>query len=631
MDRSFSVDRRGLLRLAGLAGVAGVAGLAGCGVASRGGVVVDGAGPSAGTGAARRMSPPLGPENPTKPEIMVENFLSQAAGDPADTKEALQRWKSYMTADLAGNKRWDNESRVTVVWVNPEPVPSEGAVNDRLLTYDMVPLGRLDKNGWLAPTDDPPAKVTFTVTTQRSREVGVDSKQTLFIKAIENAPPGMLLSTNGLAAYFDYRHLYFWDKSGRFLIPDGRYLPGEWTLESAPRQKKMVDWLLAGPAPWLESAVQSLPNDMKISDNPAKGGPNQLVLNFGGMPTGFDLKKLISQLTWTLLPECQVLGGSREVSPIVIKADSVEKKVDNPTYLDDNPAQTKVQAPRSQQAFAIDERRVLRRVRNIGATEDLPIPLLTGEQNRDVEWAAFGLERGSAGAKSIAVVTKDAKDHTGLVVGTGAKLEPIAALAGKRMSQPVFVDEDSLFILANERLYHVRVGTRGAAATNVTATAFSIAPDGRRIAYIHGRRLTVASMVRSSDGTFTINISAARDVPTIFANLYGVAFTAEGWLAVCGTYADQTRVVEISLDGAMVGNPSHAPTLSGWLPGILATADVTSLTASIDGPAGAGPTRRIFVTANGFSRDATSVFSELDNDILGEPRPTKHPTNAFFL
>ena len=79
MNRDGSMNRRDLLRLAGLASLAG---LAGCGVASRGGVIVDGPGPSAGTGGGPRKSPPLSHETQTAPKELVLNFLHQAAGDP---------------------------------------------------------------------------------------------------------------------------------------------------------------------------------------------------------------------------------------------------------------------------------------------------------------------------------------------------------------------------------------------------------------------------------------------------------------------------------------------------------------------------------------------------------------------
>jgi hypothetical protein len=95
---------------------------------------------------------------------------------------------------------------------------------------------------------------------------------------------------------------------------------------------------------------------------------------------------------------------------------------------------------------------------------------------------------------------------------------------------------------------------------------------------------------------------------------------------VSGTYGDQARVVEMSLDGAMMG-PS---TREGWLSGDLGTPVVTSLTASMDSPTGLGSSRRIFITSNGLAKDATSAFSSLAPAVIGEP-PGKLPVNAFFM
>src|SRR5262249_34826812 len=106
--------------------------------------------------------------------------------------------------------------------------------------------------------------------------------------------------------------------------------------------------------------------------------------------------------------------------------------------------------------------------------------------------------------------------------------------------------------------------------------------------------------------------------------------TGEGWLAVSGTYQDQTRVVEITLDGAMVGSQLHGSGEFGWLAGEVLTPDVASLTASLDDPLGIGPSRRIFLTANGQSRDATAGFLPLSTEDVGAPA-AKSPINAFFL
>lgn len=630
MDRR--MDRRSLLRLAGLAGVAGAAGLSGCGVASRGGVVVDGPGPSAGTGGSRAGSPLLPRGAAPDPESLVTNFLNQAAGDPANTKPALDRWKNYLTDDFRQDPRWGSANGITVVWLKfverQEVAGAQGA--EFKLIYDMVPLGRLDKYGALIPGSESAARqVTFTVTTHRNIHVPDDQikppDQTFYIKNIVGAPDGLLLSTTGLATYFDYRTLYFWDRSGHFLVPDGRYAPKEW--EEPTREKKLVEWLLAGPSAWLSGAVQILPDGVSMLDQPAKVGPNKLAVNFTGNTADLSLPKLASQLTWTLLPECRDLGGERDASPIIIKIDSVEKKTPDVRYLADNPTAVRVVAAHYQQAFAIDQQRV-RRVRNADENDNTPVPLLSDEQNRDVEWAAYGTNRASGVVDKVALVTRDSKGHTALVIGLGQrpKLAAIAKLAGKEMGQPAFVDDDSLFVIADGHLHSVRVTTRDA-VQKIKATAFSVAADGRRLAYVQGGRLYLATLTRT-DTAYTVG--GPRPVPVILSNLNGVAFTAEGWLAISGTYAGQTRVVEITLDGALVGNPHHRSTDFGWLEGEVLTPVVTSLTASLDDPAGFRPSRRIFLTANDRSRDATSQFVTLATEVLGEPAGIL-PTNAFFL
>lgn len=67
---------------------------------------------------------------------------------------------------------------------------------------------------------------------------------------ISSAPPGTVLTPNGFALAFDEFPLYFYDPSFRFLVADPRWFPV--TRRVAER---IVDELLAGPAPWLGSGV----------------------------------------------------------------------------------------------------------------------------------------------------------------------------------------------------------------------------------------------------------------------------------------------------------------------------------------------------------------------------------------
>lgn len=620
------MDRRTLLRLAGLAGVAG---LSGCGVASRGGVVVDGPGPSAGTGGGQPRTELLPRSAANSPEALVANFLNQPAGDPSNAKAALSRWTSYMTDEFRADPKWDNESRITVVWLrrNRQAEEAPGAQGTAFnVFYDLVPLGVLDKQGLVTQENlGGRREVTFTVSSKSNRsapDAQIKPDQ-YYIQNIVGAPPGMLLSTNGLASYFTYRNLYFW--SGNMLVPDGRYVPNEW--EEPTREKKLVEWLLDGPAPWLAGVVQSLPDGTTMPDIPGKMGPNKLALNFSGSGLADqDLGRLTSQLTWTLLSECQALGGDRSISPIVIKVDSIEKKTGDVHYLADNPTAVKAGAANYQQAYVIEGGRI-RRLRGVGDGRDLPVPLLAEDENQNIEWAAFGTDRRTGDATRFALVTRDRQGRSALLVGGRDKNPaPVSDLAGRKMTQPVFVDDDRLLVIAGDHLYEVRLSTRQA-AKKFQASAFSVAADGRRIAYIQRGRLYVGTMTNDNGLAFP----NAKPVPVILSTIAGVAWTGESWLAVSGTYNELTRVVEISLDGAMVGNQIHGIPVNGWLDGDPQTTEITSLAASLDDPLGKGPNRRILLTANGLARDVTSQFAPVEQaDVIGAA-PGAKPVNGFFL
>jgi hypothetical protein len=644
------MDRRQLLRLAALAGVSG---LAGCGVASRDGIVVDGPGPSAGTAGRRSDRKPPERNGKDGPGVLVRGYLSQAAGDPTDLASAVKRCKSFMTPQL--QSVWDPGKAITVVWFDPEVLAEQTTAEGADYTIDlpMTPLGILRKDGTIAPPASSSAQttVTFTVTSPKQDDVTPLKKDSvtslkqedLFISKIKNAPGGMLLSTDALATYYTYRNLYFWDSSGTCLVPDGRYVPNEW--EKATVEKHLVEWLLAGPADWLAQAVEQLPENISVNDNPGEVD-QRLVVNLSQQADKVDLGRLVSQLTWTLLPEASGISAASDNSPITVKIESTVKKSGGP-YLSDNvtAAQAKLE---SLEAFALVDHRV-RRVR-VGneAINDRRVPL-TAEQNKDLEWAAFCRDRTSEGISAVAVVRKE-KDgrHQQLLIGsvngegTASELR-LSGLICRQMLRPVFVDSENVLVVGDGKLYHIRRRTGDARRVTISGSsarsniiAFSVPPEGRRIALVTSAGLWVAAMWPT--GTRLI-VGQPRLVPTVLTRLTGVAFSAENWLAVSGVYGDEPRIVEITLDGATKGDATtttakgDSTTTAAWLVRGRGKPQITSLTAFPEDPRGLGSTKRIYYTANNQAYDATSSSSGLTQEVAGEPAvPSRHfATNAFFL
>jgi hypothetical protein len=113
-------------------------------------------------------------------------------------------------------------------------------------------------------------------------------------------------------------------------------------------------------------------------------------------------------------------------------------------------------------------------------------------------------------------------------------------------------------ITVNNRLYSF--GADGSAAQPVgqqtgdpgAITAFSVAPDGHRIALVAGGKLYRAVLTVGGDGV-VLSSPDQIQVPGLRA-ISAVAWSSEGWLVVSGVRNDSDRVAiaDVSIDGAQL-------------------------------------------------------------------------------
>jgi hypothetical protein len=409
-------------------------------------------------------------------------------------------------------------------------------------------------------------------------------------------------------------------------------VPKEW--EAVDVRRKVIEWLTQSVRPWLLPAVHQLPAGISLVDNPGPAGQN-LVVNLHDIGNE-DLERLVAQLTWTLYPEVQNLMTGRDSSPILLKVDSTEKKTKG-RFLDANiiAARPNQDEPRR---FAIVDRHV-RRLQG-SSRDETPPPLLDVNtenkevDNKDVEWAAYSRERGSTKADVVALARRQRNGRLKLFLGPKNKqsteIVGVQNLSAITMLQPEFADSENLVVVADGVLHLVRRSNATAQAVpNINGVkAFSVAPEGRRIAFIKGDRLYLAAF-SASKGMLTGVPGQILQIPMILTGLTGVAFTAEDWLAVSGSYAGVPRVVEISLDGGLVGSASPTdPWLWVGTPGD----KITSLTAYPDGPNEPVHTKRVYATVNNEARDLTSSGNPLTGEVAGAAVPAgTYAVNPFFL
>jgi hypothetical protein len=629
------MDRRLFLRAAAAGSLAG---LAGCSIASRNEVVVDGPGGPAGTAHNSNTVEPLKRELAADAEALLYGLFSQAAGDLSDPQETLRRWNDYL---ITGHELHTN-TEVTVVWCDFD-AKEELKVDATTTQYTvrMVTLGQLDDQYRLKPNDTvEESKLVVVIGLAPLDDTSKDQSKpdrTLWVRDVYYAgkgktrrPATMLLSSEALFKYFEYRNVYYWERGLTYLVPDARYVPNAW--ENPTRLKKMVEWSLTAPADWLAPAVESLaPKQIKVIGNPTVNG-QRLVVNLTGDAVNADLGRLVSQLTWTLRSEVSDISADPENSPITINVESTEKQVGG-RYNRDNVTAMRTADPTEIEAFAILDGTVQRIA---GARPQSGPPPLIDKLNKNVEWAAYcrgvNVQRGDL---AMAVIQRSGSTWQ-LFSGSKDRGPAVEVKAGLghpgSMLQPAFIDSSNLLVVADGTLYWVATATARAQSLQLKGiAAFGVSPEGRRIAYIQNGALFVGSLRVTAT---SVSIGAARRIQTILSNLTGVAFTAEDWLAVSGERDDRVRVVELSLDGGLVG--THAPD-DTWVGGTETRlpAAITSLTAYPDNPLEIISTKRIYVTvgsgASGMALSATSKFESLTDELLAKKSGEKLPAGKFAI
>lgn len=638
------MDRRHLLRAAALGTAAG---LAGCGVASRNGVVVDGPGPPVGKGSTTPKREPLSRSVASDPKSLLQGLFSQAAWDLNDPNPALVRWRSYFVTSSDATQGVN--TTVTVVFCDFDKVRTLLQQGEQTtLVLPVVPLGVLGADGRVTPNVSSSAyELTFLIgpaaTDPKSKndkslyvlDMYIDDGRTADHKT-KRRPKTMLLSSDALGSYYEYRNVYFWEKGLTCLVPDGRYVPTAW--EDADRRKRLAEWVFGDPPAWLRGAVDLPAPNVKVLDIPS--APSQrLVVNLSADVTKKGtLDRVVSQLTWTLLPEISHITSDLENSPVTLKIESNERRIEHP-YAADNATGVRTRNAQAIEAFAILEGKVVRLQRSFDRSPDLPGLLKSSPEfiNTAVQWAALARNANATSVEAAAVVRTQSgrpRLYLGPPRADVVALSEIDLPAATTMLQPAFLDSLNLLVVADGQLYNVR--RTGGKVTDLElggVQAFAVPPDGRRIAYISGGKLFVRSLLVNAAGVALG--TPVRQLRAVLTDLTGVAFTAENWLAVSGSYDGKIRVVEMSIDGGRVGAD---PDISQrWLGGGKDVAQpITSLTAYPDSAYPSNTTtKRVYATtgekAAAKAVNATSNFDPLTTELVVPAPSGESAVHPFFL
>jgi hypothetical protein len=588
------VRRRAVL----VAGLVSVLLAAGCGVPDNSGVRVDGppdgSGVSGSAGQAQALPPP-GPDDADSQEELVQFFLRAAAADPEHAVDKLRPFIHPRDRDA-----WDPGEQVFVARIGDEPPRTLGDPNEFALTVQRI--GELRPDGVIEQVSYEKEKVSIYVTTIRAGEDGVRTGGERY-RIVDPPPNYILLDDDALDSHFQARSLYFWDHNGDRLVPDLRWIPN--SIPRFERSQRALQWLFAGPASWLSTAVNELPQGVELEGNVVPTPDDSLDVLLTAPRDDLDLPALAAQLWWTLRPD---LDGGIEVT-VVINGDRTPLRGD---YEHSNPAPEERTA-----SFAIVDGVIVPYL----PPDVAPPQVLERERfNQGIERAAL-----SRNGRLAAVVRRqaDGRQRLDLAGPNGVTDTDLTAVA---MSRPVWLNNPAGtgLVAADGVLYSFASGesdvTRMDPPNLADITAVAVAPDGRRLALIADGELNVTSMVRNEG----VQIRTPRGIRTTAKELAGVAFTRENWLAVIGAGEEQQELYELTVDGG----------LEQQLAGLGSPGEVDNVVAFPVHPAAEDrETISIMYEADGGTwrftqREPVEVAAA---DLLDDPPQDASPRAPFFL
>jgi hypothetical protein len=396
---------------------------------------------------------------------------------------------------------------------------------------------------------------------------------------ISSAPPKLLLTSDAFRSDYQLRNLYFFDPSGKYLVPDPVYVP----LQATPSDliRGLVHNLLAPPEDWLSGGATrtAFPAGTTIGDVTLAGVTAVINLDGPIAQSRFPVMQAVSaQLLWTL-------SGSGQGGQVV---QSVEVERDGKPWVplgnsQGNPVQRESgngygpALGASRTFYYLDGAGNL--MSSTGAQAPLTMVAHVGMGYTQVAVSPDG--------SYVALIRQDGALFVGRVGG------PVTKRSGTLYSTVSWDLNDNLWATMDDQLVMLRgAASQGApiavsvvssdrSGTVVSApfTAVRVAPDGVRVALvIGGSELTFGAIswqVGANPGKPTLQVALS---PVAQATRAGTTFTSLTWYG-------PNNVITLTGRGPAV---TEYPVNGGTAMSISATAQMRSISASAGSPLLAG-------------------------------------------
>ncbi|MEU7869595.1 LpqB family beta-propeller domain-containing protein [Dactylosporangium sp. NPDC049140] len=524
------VALRRLLAVVATASV--LAGLGACGLPSQTDPKLAGPAQSPAAAQGGQKSPPE-PVDGLSTEQLVESFLQASVGanlggegaEPDANKVALDRMRHYITPSRAASWK-PAKADAGVVVVRDPKIQLEGAGAGRdSVRLALDPLGILNANGMVSRwTSGPLPDAVFTTVLVGGQ------------RRLEDVPSDYVFITeSGLRNWYTQQPIYFWSAGpdNPRLVPDLRYMPS--TLSRAKQVTETLRWLPNGPSPLVATVVQRLSTSIEVKDNPVLEDADVKV-NLSGKAAGQskdDLDRLARQIRWSL----------PDHKPVKLTIENQDNGADSEGYLDDNAAVEASQVDQTPRYLVVNE---AVRSQVVGPTTPENPLFAPGGRNQQVVSAAIN-RQGTRAALVCKVTTQGRTEQRLFVfapdqsVGAGPKYAD-TNVSGARLSRPAYITYPvrRLMVADGSRLWVSRTedgkdfdAVELSAPLSVAITAFAVAPEGRRIAFVSGRALMVAPLAFDRDAN-KFSIGTPVQVTTSLGDNQAVGWLTETSLVVGG-------------------------------------------------------------------------------------------------
>jgi hypothetical protein len=509
--------------------------------------------------------PPPGPGalNKPTPTDFVNAYLDSTAGGVTPDGQ-IAAAKAFMTSDQASG--WNPGPGVTVVRQIGDLVDTPGS--SQTAAFDEV-TGVFQVVGQFSVTTgvlDPPTSSKTKVTL--NFQVGMDDESGE--PRLLAAPSIILMSESALQSYFIPHPIYLWDTAHKALIPDLRYVSS--VQSPIVQATNIVNWVLSGQSDWLDTAVAPLVVNASLVDPTIKiDKSGAYVVNLSpsahALSTAAQLQ-LAYELRWSL-GSGLVADPTRNVvpSPVEIEIDGQPQIVS----ADDN-YRTKVpnlmlpRSPTEAATYGILNGKVLLISVDTSANVTTQVAgqpqVLDSPKNAGV---ILGAVNGAASA--AALVRRDGRGNESLWI---RRLGPSSSdfvrvnLPAGDMTRPQFITQplDAVVVSVNGQPYLINRSNQVHAielpSGIANITAFSVAADGRRIAFVSNGELFM-SVLTNTDSNPAMTVQKPIQLGYLTKDSQISQATAVAWssvdqLIVAGNSGSRSTVAEVDVGGALEQN-----------------------------------------------------------------------------